>query len=211
MTAFSKLKDKASGVLVAISNEKYIVALKNGMAGYVPFTIIGAIILLIANFPSQHYLDFMASVFGKNWQQPLNDVMNGTMNIASIFIVGLIAFEMADHYKLRPNMPVLLSTGVYIYMCEFKTIGGQTAIVLSEFGAGNMIVAILLGIIVPEIYRFFMERHITIKLPDSVPPMVAQPFESLIPMAIVFAVFFVLRMLIGMTPYHYIAPLISGW
>ena len=52
---FNSFREGSAKVMLAISNQRYIVVLKNAMPGYVPFTIMGAIVLLIANFPSLNF------------------------------------------------------------------------------------------------------------------------------------------------------------
>ncbi|MCI1895062.1 MAG: PTS transporter subunit EIIC [Lactobacillus sp.] len=207
---FNSFREGSAKVMLAISNQRYIVVLKNAMPGYVPFTIMGAIVLLIANFPSQHYLDFMAGVFGANWQAPLNDLMNGAMNIGSLYVIALIAYEMSNYHKDRPILPVILSEGIYIYLSQITTVKGVAMIAISEFGASNMIAAILLGIIVPELYHFLIGHVPTIKMPESVPPMIAQPFEALIPILLIFVLAFGVRTLSAMTPFGTFAAAING-
>ena len=43
----------------AFTTERHVVAVKNGMMTFVPFTVVGAISLLIAAFPSQAYTNFV--------------------------------------------------------------------------------------------------------------------------------------------------------
>lgn len=56
-----------------------------------------------------------------------------------------------------------------------------TAIPLTNIGASGMFTAILVAICVIEINHFFMKKNLVIRLPDSVPPNVAAPFNVLIP------------------------------
>ena len=48
----------------------------------------------------------------------------------------------------------------------------------------KMIAAIIVGLITGWIYTWFVKKKITIKLPDQVPPAVANSFVALIPSAI---------------------------
>ena len=59
-----KFKDKVLDFVEKITEQKHINAIKKGMMAYVPFTIIGAIALLIAYFPYQGYIDFITNIFG---------------------------------------------------------------------------------------------------------------------------------------------------
>ncbi|WP_177163302.1 PTS transporter subunit EIIC, partial [Oenococcus oeni] len=65
---------------------RHLIALRDGMTLAVPMIIIGSVFMIIAQFPIQAYLDFMASVFGKNWATVLQYPTN-----ASFHIMGLIA------------------------------------------------------------------------------------------------------------------------
>ena len=50
-----------------------------------------------------------------------------------------------------------------------------------------MIAAIIVGLITGWIYSWFVKRKITIKLPEQVPPAVANSFIALIPAAVLTA------------------------
>ncbi|NRO54450.1 PTS system lactose-specific EIICB component [Lactobacillus helveticus] len=51
-------------------------------------------------------------------------------------------------------------------------------------GGQGMIAAIIVGLITGWIYTWFVKKKITIKLPDQVPPAVANSFVALIPSAV---------------------------
>jgi PTS system cellobiose-specific IIC component len=52
-------------------------------------------------------------------------------------------------------------------------------------------------LLVGEIYHFFLARKITIKLPESVPPNVANQFTALIPGAFTLTVFLIVKLLLA--------------
>lgn len=59
-------------------------------------------------------------------------------------------------------------------------------------GTQGVFAAILISGCAVWLYNKLMQRNFTIKLPDSVPPAVAQSFSSLIPGSITFGVFIIL-------------------
>ena len=59
-------------------------------------------------------------------------------------------------------------------------------------GAQGVFAAILISGCAVWLYNKLMQRNFTIKLPDSVPPAVAQSFSSLIPGSITLGVFIIL-------------------
>lgn len=54
-------------------------------------------------------------------------------------------------------------------------------------GGQGMIAAIIVGLVTDWIYTWFVKRKITIKLPEQVPPAVANSFIALIPAAVLTA------------------------
>ena len=57
------------------------------------------------------------------------------------------------------------------------------------FGPKAVISAIVVSLIVIQIMKFFMDKNITIKMPEGVPPMVSNSFTSLIPAVVIVLVF----------------------
>lgn len=53
------------------------------------------------------------------------------------------------------------------------------------------------AIISVEIYRFFIEKKITIRMPDGVPPEVTNSFVALIPGAVILIFFWIIRHMLG--------------
>ena len=52
------------------------------------------------------------------------------------------------------------------------------------FGAYGFFTVMLMGAIAATIYIWLMKKHITIKMPDSVPPAVANAFTRIVPAAV---------------------------
>ncbi|MSE24727.1 PTS sugar transporter subunit IIC, partial [Lactobacillus curvatus] len=62
----------------------------------------------------------------------------------------------------------------------------------SFFGTKGVFAALLISGFAVWTYNKVLEKNITIKMPDSVPPAVARSFESLIPGVITMGVFIIL-------------------
>ena len=123
-----------------------------------------------------------------------------------------IAYNLSKEYKeiIDPIYGTALTLGIYFLMIPWQTVDGNLVISTSYFGTGSLIVGILLALVIPELYRYLMEVDVLkIKLPPQVPPMVANSFSSLIPMAIISIIFLALKLIIGMTPYGDIHAMIN--
>lgn len=181
-----------------------------------PFTIIGAIALLIAYFPYQGYIDAVTAILGVKdatvWQNAITSINNAGMNLGAILATVFIAYNLSKEYKeiIDPIYGTALTIGIYFLMIPWQTVDGNLVISTSYFGTGSLIVGILLALVIPELYRYLMEVDVLkIKLPPQVPPMVADSFSSLIPMAIISIIFLALKLLIGVTPYGDIHTMIN--
>lgn len=209
-------KEKLLDSVEKLTNQKHINAIKKGMMAYVPFTIIGAIALLIAYFPYQGYIDAVTAILGVKdatvWQNAITSINNAGMNLGAILATVFIAYNLSKEYKeiIDPIYGTALTLGIYFLMIPWQTVDGNLVISTSYFGTGSLIVGILLALVIPELYRYLMEVDVLkIKLPPQVPPMVANSFSSLIPMAIISIIFLALKLIIGMTPYGDIHAMIN--
>lgn len=210
------MKEKLLDSVEKLTNQKHINAIKKGMMAYVPFTIIGAIALLIAYFPYQGYIDTVTAILGVKdatvWQNAITSINNAGMNLGAILATVFIAYNLSKEYKeiIDPIYGTALTLGIYFLMIPWQTVDGNLVISTSYFGTGSLIVGILLALVIPELYRYLMEVDVLkIKLPPQVPPMVANSFSSLIPMAIISIIFLALKLIIGMTPYGDIHAMIN--
>lgn len=210
------MKEKLLDSVEKPTNQKHINAIKKGMMAYVPFTIIGAIALLIAYFPYQGYIDAVTAILGVKdatvWQNAITSINNAGMNLGAILATVFIAYNLSKEYKeiIDPIYGTALTLGIYFLMIPWQTVDGNLVISTSYFGTGSLIVGILLALVIPELYRYLMEVDVLkIKLPPQVPPMVANSFSSLIPMAIISIIFLALKLIIGMTPYGDIHAMIN--
>lgn len=210
------MKEKLLDSVEKLINQKHINAIKKGMMAYVPFTIIGAIALLIAYFPYQGYIDAVTAILGVKdatvWQNAITSINNAGMNLGAILATVFIAYNLSKEYKeiIDPIYGTALTLGIYFLMIPWQTVDGNLVISTSYFGTESLIVGILLALVIPELYRYLMEVDVLkIKLPPQVPPMVANSFSSLIPMAIISIIFLALKLIIGMTPYGDIHAMIN--
>ncbi|MDB2105911.1 PTS sugar transporter subunit IIC [Clostridium paraputrificum] len=196
------------------TSQRHINAIKDGMIAYVPFTIVASIALLVANFPSETYINFVTKMLRcsepSQWVTKVEYFMDGTMNLASIICILFIAYNLSKNYKeIDPMYSSVISLCTYFLLTPTQSPEIGKTMLAAHFGAKSLIVAIIIGLIVPELYRVLMSKNLKIKLPDSVPPTVANSFATLIPMAIILIVFWVLKLVLQATPYGDIHNLIN--
>ncbi len=69
---------------------------------------------------------------------------------------------------------------------------------VANLGSGSLFGAIVTAILSVEIYRFFIVKNITIKMPDGVPPEVTNSFMALIPGGAILILFWVIRHMLAL-------------
>lgn len=198
-----KILDRLNAILTPIAtkagNQRHLKSISSGMFLSLPFMVIGAFFLITANPPIDlnHYNENTANIFvqflasWKNWAVVNYDAI--TMPYSLTFgIIGLltafgIAYSLSNEYKLNSAINGLITIVTYLLVCtEVK----NDSIQLNYLGSNGLFVAIILGVLVVEISRFFEVKNIKIKLPDSVPPMVTNFINSLLPLLVNILIFY---------------------
>lgn len=189
--------DKVLAVALKFSNSKPMSAVKDGLIYTMPLSIVGSIFLLLAFIPVNGYNDFMANIFGAEWQAPLFQVTGATFDLMGLVGVFGIAYSYVKNKGIDGvNAGLIAIVSLVIVNKSFvtakdgSTIGG---VIPKEFlGGKGMIAAIVLGLMVGYIYAFVIEKKWTIKLPESVPQGVANAFTALIPATIIMTIMFLI-------------------
>ncbi|MFR0586026.1 PTS sugar transporter subunit IIC [Lactobacillus porci] len=181
-------------------NTKAIVALKDGMVLSLPFIMVGSVFLLLASFPIPAVANWMnATGLTTFW----NQAYNASFGIVAIFAVVGIAYTWAKNEKIDA-LPAGMTAfvGFLIIMNPTSAVMNGTKTVISAkqapnlltgyidrtwLGGQGMIAAIIVGLLSGWIYSWFVKHKITIKLPEQVPPAVANSFIALIPSAVLTA------------------------
>lgn len=186
---FDFMNNKAVPSALKFVNMKGIVALKEGILFTLPLLMVGSIFLLISSFPYQPVVDLINNL---GWMEAFNQVSGATFNISAIVAVVGIAYSYAKNENVEP-----LSAGFLGFVCFLITLRSNVEsesgdivsnIINKTWTAGQgMIGAIIIGLIVGYVYSLFINKGITIKMPDSVPSNVSSSFAALVPGAVLIA------------------------
>lgn len=190
-----KLQEKLSRFTGVISSNIYIVAIRDAMLAYTPFTIIASIFLILANMPFKGFNNAVSAVLHMDaavWQGKLMTVYFVSLNIAGFLVVLTASYAIAS--QLGVNLIQTLVTNVIAFLVLIPLGEGNT-LALGDLGATSMFSAIIVALVGTRIYKLIDDRGIKIRMPDSVPPAVSAPFEALIPSAVVITLFWVIRMI----------------
>ena len=152
-----------------------------------PLLIIGSIFLILANFPVQAVVDFWERTGVK---EILDQAYGATFNISAMIAVLGISYNYVKLEKQEPlsGAIIALSTFLLLMPSSVTTESGEvvTGVINKTWTAGQgMIGAIIIGLIVPVIYSWFLKNNIRIKMPDGVPEGVTNSFSALIPAMVI--------------------------
>ena len=184
------LNEKVIPVIMKFVGMKGIVALKDGILYTLPIIMVGSIFLLLAQIPYQPFNDWVASVLGAGWTDPLFAAYGASFQIIALIAVIGIAYTYAKNEGHEPLSAGAIAIVVFLLTMSSSVVSPKGEVVGNVInkdliGGKGMVTAIIVGLVVGAIYSWFMARKITIKMPAGVPQGVANSFAALIPAAVI--------------------------
>lgn len=180
------LNDKLVPKVMQFVNTKAMVALKNGLLYSMPMMMIGALFLLITNFPITAFTDWLND---SGVAPILNQATNSTFSIIAMIAAVGIAYTYVKNegYNALPAGVISLCSYLILQPSSVTLEDGSSAgVILKNWTGGQgMIAAIISGLLVGWIYSIFMKKNVTIKMPAGVPEGVSAAFSALIPGAVI--------------------------
>lgn len=180
--------------LTAVSENTYMSAIRAGMVAVVPLTIIGGLFMVVAEFPVAAWARLI-----EPWRELLQYPFKATFGLLSVFVSFAIGYDLGRRLKLEPLSSASIATLVFLLLQLRSTGGDEPEMVLdmNGLGSGGLFTAIVIGLLSVRVQKFFNDRNLVIKLPESVPSVVYESFLSLVPMGVLVVVFWWIRFGLG--------------
>ncbi|WP_054788182.1 PTS cellobiose transporter subunit IIC [Gracilibacillus dipsosauri] len=199
----NKFMDFLERVLLPIAdklnNNRYLSALRDGFMVALPLIIFGSIFVVIANFP---FLDkFLSEDAYAAYQNALGPASAATLSIMGIFVIIGIGYKLTEHYGVDAIYGGVVALAAFLILTPQVLEGVSGVIPTSSIGAEGMFLGIFTAFISAELYRFFVQKNLTIKMPAGVPGAVSRSFSALIPITLTLSVFLVIRIIFSYTPF----------
>lgn len=163
-----------------LEKQKHLQAVKDGIVGIVPIIIIGSFCLVptgIGNLVGGGLME---------WVNAHNNILTFptyfTTNVMSLYAALYIANSLAKRYKLKNSL--IGASAILVHLLLSVTVTEDGTWMVTYLAAEGLFTAIISAIFAVEITRFCDKNHLTIKMPESVPPMVADSFSILVPLII---------------------------
>ncbi|KGL38726.1 PTS system, cellobiose-specific IIC component [Listeria newyorkensis] len=217
---YAFLENRLAPVAAKLSAQRHLASVRDGIMLAMPFLIIGSVFMIIQYLPIPGYEDFMANIFGSQWQVKLGYPVEASYNIMAILACFGVAYRLAEKYKTAdPLMSGAVALVSFILtipqITSFTPEGSKTAYDVGGViptiltGSQGLFVAIVIALGATEIFRVIFEKNWVIKMPDGVPEAVGKSFIALIPGFITITTVWILRLLIELTPFSSINEIIS--
>ncbi len=186
-----------------IGNQKHMSAIRDGFTTFVPFIIAGAMALMMNSV----FIDpngLLAYLFGveegmasyDTWASVsmyLSPIFNGafdaTFSFFSLYIAFLLGYFLMGSYGGNQLFGGLIGLASFIALGPLSAGLAANALdgswPLQYFGTQGVLMAIIAGLTAPMLLNWLNGLDaLRIKMPDGVPPAVANAFSSLFPMII---------------------------
>lgn len=196
------LEDKLVPMAAWIGKNKHINGIRRAFVLMMPLLMIGSIFLMISAFPLPAYQRFMLETFGSSWKSVIDIPVSATFSLVGVYIAFLVAQQLANQFQLDSVAVGLLSLASFLILTPLSKVEGVGSVLsFNWLGSKGMFIAMVIGIVTANIFRFFVSKKILIKMPDGVPPEVIKSFEALIPGTVILSLTLLLR--IGMMNTEY--------
>lgn len=202
----SFMEEKFLPVAARLGGQRHLLALRDGVVMVMPLLILGAFSMIIAEFPVEGFLNFMAGIFGENWNAFEGVIMNATYGISAVVACFGVASSLVNSYGEDGTPAGIISMAAFFAVVVPSALTDAEGNAVDAWIAGSLdatllFTALLSALIVGEIYRLLVQKNFTIKLPDSVPKAVSKQFTALLPGAVIIILFTAIRLLFAATPW----------
>ncbi|MDY0406489.1 PTS transporter subunit EIIC [Virgibacillus sp. 179-BFC.A HS] len=188
------VENRIAPPLIKISKNRYLDSIQKAFISLMPIIIIASFFVLLASFPIPAWQKLIEPISSYFWAGN-----SATMGLLSIGLSLGMGYYLSAYYKqiddkVDPLSGAIISLFSFLMLFPIGTndkIGSYLP--ADNLGSTGMFAAIIVGIISIEIYRLLVKKNIVMKMPEGVPPMVANAFTSLIPIFVTIALWWIIR------------------
>lgn len=194
-----------------LAQNRFLKAISNGFSLLLPVTMIGAIFALFTNLNIAPYQEFITAIHLKEILSFAPKVTTDMISLYAVFFIGKSCCE-ALGYEKESTIVGSISLLSFLLMIPLgvsgtaaasnETVTIASALATTYLGAAGLFTAMIIGLVVPPIYTWFIKHKIMISLPEQVPPTIAKSFNGLIPAFAIVTIFSVVRFGFGLTSFN---------
>lgn len=175
--------EKGKPFFEKLSRNIYLRAIRDGFIASMPVILFSSIFLLIA---------FVPNIFGFSWPDEIVGMImkpfGYTMGIIAVLVAGTTAKSLTDsvNRQMESTKQINYLSTMLASICGFLLLASDQ--IEGGFGAGflgtkGLLSAFLAAFVTVNVYKFFIKNNVTIRMPEEVPPNIAQAFKDIFPFA----------------------------
>lgn len=194
---FQSFMDKLMPVFGKITSQRHICAIRDGFITLMPLIIVSSIFILLNNVVFDSSNGILRGIGNfDNLKEIGNLIYNASLGIMAILFAFSLSYNLAKSYKEDGLSAGILGVALLVVMLpsivNVTPNGADQAVAVSgvllqaHISSTGLFIAIIVGLLGTEIFiRLNKIEKLKIKLPDTVPPMVANSFNTLLPTIII--------------------------
>lgn len=192
--------DRVNEFADRLGSNRYLQGISRGVMAALPFIIVGAFASLFVGLPIEIWQNFISST---GISACLTAVVNMTTNLLGVIITYTVARAFAELFEVDSKIIGFLSVMIYMILLPTTALEDGTVYLAFDYlGTKGMILGIILAIVTVKIYKFIVDRNITIKMPEGTPPFVSNSFVALIPAFAIAILGIIIRLIFSLTPFE---------
>lgn len=207
----NKLSEFLGKFATWMNQNRIIQSISHALMSLMPALMVGALGSLLQQLPIPGYTDFLIN---SGLINVFKTMVNVTTNMLALYAAFAIAYQYTDSEGKDGFAAGLLSLLSFFLVTPMETTGegfmAITNLPLSWMGAKGLFSAMIIAIVTAKIYCLFIEKKITIKMPDSVPTFISKSFMSIVPGLVIAILFAAISSVMTLTSFGNLHSAIYG-
>ena len=173
------MSERVAPIAEKLSSSKYLQTISQSMMSLLTPLILGSFAVLLLAFPIEAVQNMVQSTGLAPVLSALNTFTIGGMALYVAFLMGKNLVEKLTEKEDGTLAGVFALMSFLLVTPLSATADEVTALPTTWLGAQGVFSAMIIGLVVGRIYTLFRQKNWSIKMPDSVPPMVTRPSRRL--------------------------------
>ena len=196
-----KFTDALVNLSAKMANNRVLQTIQQAFMLMLPVTMVGSFASLFKGLDFGGYQAFLQST---GLYSVLGAIYQFSVGLLAIYVVFLVGYVFASKFDVNGAG---INIGLSAMLCFFvvtpyeepESAYAAASIPTSYLGASGMFSALIIAFVVGFVFKFCQDKHIEIKLPDSVPPMIARQLSAILPTLFAVIIFAIIRIIFSMT------------
>lgn len=181
-----------------LSNQRHLLALRDGFIATMPISMFGAINVMIKEvvLVETSIVGEAMNKFGfyQNTIQPFftemvlpvsNQIWWGTLALGIIFTVLSVAYKLAEQYEGDALAAGILAVVSYFIFLPQSANDMWGMVSWTSFNSTAIFAGLIIAMVSTELFMFITRKGWVIKMPEQVPSAVSRAFSAIIPSGVV--------------------------